>query len=115
MSKVLLTLSFIIICSIVFLFHSGFFNKEITCELNELPINSSIIGMTRSDIIKKLGKPTKSAILIKGFDEYNYKFQKKSYTIVLHYTKVESSYYLSSFKCIKSQARLELSNYVIWH
>lgn len=90
-------------------------NKEVACQMNGLAIDDNLIGVDRNYILTKLGQPEYSAIAIKGFDEFTFSVANKSYAIILRYELKNSDYYASSQKCLKTRARLEISNRVIWH
>lgn len=90
-------------------------NKEVSCEINGLKIDKSLIGMERNKVFTYLGNPKNSAIEIKGFDEFVFKIDKKEFTIVVHYKNSGENYYVSSHKCIRSHPSLEIHNYILWH
>ena len=89
--------------------------KEVDCQINGLAIDKSIIGVDRDTILSKIGEPEKSAIAMKDFDEFTFSAGKKHYAVVLRYKLKNDKYYVFDQKCVKVKARLELSNYVIWH
>lgn len=94
----------------------GCFEKEIRCDINGLTIDNSIVGLTREQVIAKLGQPRMSDLNIKGFDDYRYSMDNKTFAVILHYEKRENQYYVSvNPKCTKADATLEISNHVVWH
>ena len=94
---------------------SGCFDKDVSCNISGLNINDDVIGLQRENIIAKLGIPTKSDLSIKNFDEYVYIFDSKAHGLVIKYRKDKGNYYVSSYRCIKVNPRIEISNHVIWH
>ena len=77
-----LTLVAVVISS---LFFTGCFNKEVTCETNDIDLNSRLIGLDRNEVIKILGEPSHSDLGIKLFDEYSYSFAHKHYSVIVKY------------------------------
>ncbi len=100
---------------VIGLFWFGHFNKNVECEVNGLAIDSRVIGMERSQIIKNIGKPSTTALPIKSFEEYPFAVAGKQYALVFHYEKRQNDFYVNYYKCIKVKPKLQISNYVIWH
>lgn len=94
---------------------SGCFDKEIQCSVNGLEIKSDFLGLQREVIVAKLGHPTNSDLGTKLFDEYIYDFDSKAYGLVVRYTSKGGKYYVSSYKCIRLEPKIEVFNHVIWH
>lgn len=109
------TVVFLLVCMGAWLFYSGYFNQQTQCHINGLSINEQLIGMSRNQLIKLMGQPTQSAINIKGFDEYSYTFNQKTFAVVIHYKLQQNTSFISSVKCIKAKLKLATSKYVIWH
>lgn len=107
-----LTLVAVVISS---LFFTGCFNKEVTCETNDIDLNSRLIGLDRNEVIKILGEPSHSDSGIKLFDEYSYSFAHKHYSVIVQYDSKNHNYYVTHMKCIKSKPRFEILNHIIWH
>lgn len=89
--------------------------KEVSCQINGVAIDKSIIGVDRDTVLSKIGQPKNSAIATKGFDEFTFSAERKRYAVVLRYQLKNDKYYVLDQKCIKAKGRLELSNSVIWH
>lgn len=74
-------------------------------EINGVVLDESILGASRDDIIKKLGEPKLSALMIKGFEDYQYVINDDDYGLVLHYRKVNENYFVSGVKFIKADLK----------
>ena len=107
-----LTLVAVVISS---LFLTGCFDKEVTCEINDINLNSRLIDLDRNEVIKILGEPSHSDLGIKLFDEYSYNFANKHYSVIVKYDSKNRNYYVTHMKCIKSKPKFEIFNHVIWH
>ncbi|SUD91444.1 hypothetical protein [Psychrobacter phenylpyruvicus] len=94
---------------------TGCFNKKINCEFNGLNLNSNLIGLDRSKVIKTLGEPSHSDLSIKLFEDYSYKFANKRYSVIVKYENRGDYYYVSNVQCLKSNPKFEIFNHVIWH
>ena len=94
---------------------AGCFEKQVACQMNGVPINESLIGQQRQFILKKLGQPVHSDLGIKGFDEYTFMVNNKSYAVILHYTQKSATYSVSQQKCIKTNPKLEIAKHILWH
>lgn len=103
---------FLLICICTYLFYSGYVDQQTQCHINGLSINEQL---SRNQLINLMGQPTQSAINIKGFDEYSYTFNQKTFAVVIHYKLQQNTSYISSVKCIKTKPKLAISKYVIWH
>ena len=94
---------------------AGCFEKQVACQINGVSINEQLIGKQRAFILKKLGQPVHSDLGIKGFDEYTFMVNNKSYAVILHYTQKSATYSVSQQKCIKTNPKLEIANHILWH
>ncbi|OBX85159.1 hypothetical protein [Moraxella nonliquefaciens] len=74
-------------------------------EINGVMIDESILGTSRTDVIKKLGEPKLSALAIKGFDDYQYVINNDDYGLVIHYEKLNEDYFVSGVKFIKDNLK----------
>ncbi|WP_230655690.1 hypothetical protein [Psychrobacter sp. I-STPA10] len=110
-------LNFIAILCIAFIAISlsGCFEKQVSCQINGVPINEQLIGKPRAFILKKLGQPVHSDLGIKHFEEYTFMANHKSYAVILHYTQKSATYYISGQKCIKTNPKIEIANHILWH